>query len=1610
MSRVLSLLCAGLSALACVAADGEPLKLSALFTDGMVIAENRPVRVFGTGCGAVRVSFRGHEVQSTATGGPWCVELPAGAAGGPYELRVSLDGREQVVRDVRVGLVILFAGQSNMQFKLRESAAPADRWCGDSRIRSFSTEMVEAGEPFAPSNGWVVLTRENAGRWSAIAYETATRLAAARNVAVGVVNCYQGASTIQAWMDPAESARPCYRIPEGGALYGDHFAPRYVQWNQPPGTLYRRQFGALVPYAFSGVAWYQGESNTGRREAETYAALLEALMRGWRADLRDAELPFVIVQLADFDYRNDGDWKAVQAAQAVAALRDPHAWLVRAADVCESHEIHPKSKDRLSARIADALLSAGSSASGARLPMVPQPRLWQAAGGCAKVDPARAAYAIAPDDALGGEGYELTIAADGGVRATAPTEQGLAWARRTVDQLSRADQVPVGTMRDWPKYRVRGVMLDVGRKFVRLETLRAMLKDLAYYKMNEFHIHLNDDGAHQFVGEKGYSAFRLECETYPGLTAPDGFYTKAEFRAFMKEAAALGVTVIPEIDTPAHSGAFIRYCPELEGTYGRTHLALDKPAVRDFIEKLFAEYLDGPDPVFAGKYVHVGTDEYDKREAENFRAYTDWAFKMVRRHGHEPRAWGALDHAAGRAPVVADEKIVMDIWHNPYYDPFHALKAGYSIVAIPDFNLYIVPAAGYYFDYLDVEGLFRDWEPCVFADRTVPADHPRLLGGKFAVWNDLAGNGISEDDIIDRMLHAVPTLAEKMWTGKAEGLDWSAFKAIADRVGEAPGVNLADRPTGPNGTPGPDDAALGWTDGGWKVEFDLTLASVVCDVVLFDDGTSQVKVFKGGHPGFSRDGYDWSAEVSLVPGRTYRMAFFGDAVGVSLLVDGKRVGDTHGLKQTCRDFGGKPKDYRVVRTLHFPLRSVVPSGVTVSNFSARTLPLPEWPFAILRNYGSYEANTNFLGRVFAAQERHPGLVDEIWFAGVKGDIFGDPDQMGAGAAELSLAAKPICEKLGIAFSYQQGVTLNHDPDDRPHPGIPDDAWVVDREGRVRKGLFCCTSPFALDFSYRKAKSILAAIRPASYWPDDDLRILKVDWSKPGICFCPRCLALFGERQGKTYTRESLLSELDPGSPKANPLTRENWCAFNAEKLAAYAQTFRRAADEVSPETRLGIQAACSRFAANGDLMPRILETFAGLDGKAGIRPGGGYYSDFDGRDGLIAKMLDVSRDAARAGKMLQKGQVCYECENWPHVGAIKSPGGMMAECALALGFGCDSIAFYWGADQNGESPESYDFWLETMNRWRPFHLAVRDAFRGMSLGGVAVFHGSAHFATDEWYNHDDDNLTRLARNALPVSVAEAQPEVLMLDERGVRTLATNDLAKVFAWPTLMDTAAFEALGRRFPELKFTRKLKVTALAGERALSTSVRASGYEKFAAYGKCEKVRALLYPQAEDVVRFSEMTADPQACGTCVVPTEFGGKAVVVQDIDGKWPHVCWPGCRRRAILDALDLAVPGGMPARVLTDGYALSLVVRKDLCWQTAGVLVTNLGSGETPPLELALRRGVTEDWSVRLPCEEPARAEIVRRSEREIVVRLPPLRAFQPALVSPQLPRFSPQGN
>ena len=170
----------------------------------------------------------------------------------------------------------------------------------------------------------------------------------------------------------------------------------------------------------------------------------------------------------------------------------------------------------------------------------------------------------------------------------------------------------------------------------------------------------------------------------------------------------------------------------------------------------FREYLEGEEPVFVGPKVNIGTDEYSNKKAEvveKFRAFTDRYIRLVESYGKQACMWGALTHAKGKTPVKSDN-VIMNAWYNGYADPKKMVKQGYRLVSIPDGWVYIVPAAGYYYDYLDTKMLYEKWTPAHVGDVVFDEQDPAICGGMFAVWNDHVGNGISVADIHDRTFPA----------------------------------------------------------------------------------------------------------------------------------------------------------------------------------------------------------------------------------------------------------------------------------------------------------------------------------------------------------------------------------------------------------------------------------------------------------------------------------------------------------------------------------------------------------------------------------------------------------------------------------------------------------------------------------------------------------------------------------------------------------------------------------------------------------------------------------------------------------------------------------------
>lgn len=322
-------------------------------SDGMVLAKNQPIYVYDNQ--PFSVEFASHQSRAHKQGEKWVAKLPAMKAGGPYIMTVSTATNTRTINDVYVGSVVMIAGQSNMQFKIQDSSTnPAD--CpADALLRSYTLPRLEEGEPYGPADGWIVCTSENVKNWSAVGYHVGAEIRKQTGEAVGIINCYQGASTIQAWM-PAEIAfRPEFILPQD-QLHFDHTYPKYLTWNQH-GTLFNYDVLPFAPYGVSAVVWYQGESNTGKGEAPLYPRLAQQMIKSWRKVFRNTKLPFIVVQIADYDHRTDEAWRAFQEAQLTIPQLTPRVTVVRSNDVCESNNIHPATKSRLAARIVDVLLN-----------------------------------------------------------------------------------------------------------------------------------------------------------------------------------------------------------------------------------------------------------------------------------------------------------------------------------------------------------------------------------------------------------------------------------------------------------------------------------------------------------------------------------------------------------------------------------------------------------------------------------------------------------------------------------------------------------------------------------------------------------------------------------------------------------------------------------------------------------------------------------------------------------------------------------------------------------------------------------------------------------------------------------------------------------------------------------------------------------------------------------------------------------------------------------------------------------------------------------------------------------------------------------------------------
>lgn len=388
---------------------------------------------------------------------------------------------------------------------------------------------------------------------------------------------------------------------------------------------------------------------------------------------------------------------------------------------------------------------------------------------------------------LGDEGYELNLEAEspGVISISARTKRGVRWGCVALGQLweKSEGQLPAGVLRDYPAWSVRGFGIDVGRRPVSLELLYRIAEELSKHQMNTLQIHLNDNqiiSQSDYDGTKEgarqlYAGFRLESDVRnkagQSITSQDLYYSKEEFAQFIEDAAVMGVEVVPEIDTPAHSLALTKVFPKL-GLSGDPEsvdqLDLSNPTAQKLAETIWSEYLTESD-VFSGTgTVHIGMDEYfgnQKAFVDYMKALSDYVAEAAPEK--TIRMWGSLSKT-GQDYSGLSRKIQLQVWDTDWTDPQEMYDAGFSVINSLSSSLYLIPGGGY--DRLDLDFLEKKWQPNVFEtqERTweLPRWSSRTLGACYMLWNDYAsqdGNEITEDGLFERFAEPLDILARKLW-------------------------------------------------------------------------------------------------------------------------------------------------------------------------------------------------------------------------------------------------------------------------------------------------------------------------------------------------------------------------------------------------------------------------------------------------------------------------------------------------------------------------------------------------------------------------------------------------------------------------------------------------------------------------------------------------------------------------------------------------------------------------------------------------------------------------------------------------------------------------------
>ena len=332
------------------------------------------------------------------------------------------------------------------------------------------------------------------------------------------------------------------------------------------------------------------------------------------------------------------------------------------------------------------------------------------------------------DTFLKGEGYQLHVLQNS-IHIAAGTDKGRFYALQTLRQLiskkGQENVVPFCSITDWPAFAVRGYMLDVGRNYQSVQSIKAQLDVMARYKLNTFQWHLTD-----------YPAWRIESKAFPELNDPENhrptrdpgmFYTYNEIRDLINYAKERQIQVIPEIDMPGHSDAFTKAIGhKMESQAGIKVLEV-------VLEEFFREIPKELCPI-----IHIGSDEV---EIEDPKTFMDHMVGIVRSHDRDVMVWNP--------GLEADKDVIRQTWK-----PDHIGKKEYR--EVDSWNNYINNGD----PFIHIPKLF--FKPIGKGSKN------EILGGIICLWPDVNIDAEEEAIQTNPLYPSLLTYAWTTWTADVQ--------------------------------------------------------------------------------------------------------------------------------------------------------------------------------------------------------------------------------------------------------------------------------------------------------------------------------------------------------------------------------------------------------------------------------------------------------------------------------------------------------------------------------------------------------------------------------------------------------------------------------------------------------------------------------------------------------------------------------------------------------------------------------------------------------------------------------------------------------------------------